>query len=192
MRNRIALFLITVSVLLLGVTLVHGDTFEIDDTHSTVHFHVKHMSAGIFVGRFDAVSGTLDFNPEDPTQSSIEVTVQANSVSTNNDRLNGHIKSPDFLNAAQFPEITFKSTSIEKTGEDTYDVTGDLTIRGTTKQITAEVRHTGTSEIRGKRIGFAAEFEVPRREFDVNYGKDEVVGDIVTIAFNLEGFVPEE
>ncbi|HSR66713.1 MAG TPA: YceI family protein [Acidobacteriota bacterium] len=191
MRNRIAMFLLTFLIMTLGLTFVQAETYKIDDTHSTVHFHVKHMSAGIFVGRFDAVSGTLNYDPENPSNSSIEVTVRADSVSTNNDRLNGHIKSPDFLNAAQFPEITFKSTSVEKTGEDTYQVSGDLTIRGITKQITTTVQHTGTSEIQQKRIGFMTRFDVNRFDFDVDWGKDEVAGETVTIAFNLEGVAAE-
>ena len=116
----------------------------------------------------------------------MKIEVKTGSVDTRTERLDGHIKSPDFLNAAQFPVLSFVSKSFKKVGTGTYDVVGDFTLRGVKKEITIRAEHIGTSEIRGKRIGFSTTFTINRRDYQVNYGADEVVGDQVTLVIDVE------
>jgi len=194
MRNR-ALLAASVLTLLLAAALpaaLAAETYQVDPTHSSVHFRVRHVSASIFQGRFNAVSGSLTFDEADPSKSSISVEVKADSVDTRTERLNGHIMSPDFLNAKQFPVITFKSTGWKKTGDHKYEVTGQFTLRGITKDLTVEVEHVGTSTMMGSRIGFSTSFTINRRDFEVNYGTDEAVGDKVTLIVEIEGVIPKE
>jgi polyisoprenoid-binding protein YceI len=194
MRNR-ALLAASVLTLILAAALpatLAAETYQVDPTHSSVHFRVRHVSASIFQGRFNDVSGSLTFDEADPSKSSITVEVKAGSVDTRTERLNGHIMSPDFLNAKQFPVITFKSTGWKKTGDNKYEVTGQFTLRGITKDLTVEVEHIGTSNMMGPRIGFSTSFTINRRDFEVNYGTDEAVGDQVTLLIEIEGVVPKE
>lgn len=194
MRNR-ALLAASVLTLILATVLpasLAAETYQIDPAHSGVHFRVRHVSASMFMGRFDDVSGSLTFDEADPSKSSITVEVKADSVDTRVERRDGHIESPDFLNAKQFPVITFKSTSFKKTGDHKYEVAGQLTLRGVTKDLTVEVEHIGTSNMMGPRIGFSTTFTINRRDFGVNYGTDEAVGDQVTLFIDVEGVIPKE
>jgi polyisoprenoid-binding protein YceI len=163
-----------------------GEVFKIDPVHTSVHFRVKHMSASMFQGRFNETSGSVTWSETDPGRSAVKIEVKAGSVDTRTERLDGHIKSPDFLNAAQFPVLSFVSKSFKKVGAGTYDVVGDFTVRGVKKEITIRVEHVGTSEIRGKRIGFSTTFTINRRDYQVNYGADEMVGDQVTLVIDVE------
>lgn len=192
MRNRA---LLAASVLILAAALpatLAAETYQIDPVHSGVHFRVRHVSASMFMGRFNDVSGSVTFDKADPSKSSIVVEVKADSVDTRVERRNGHIQSPDFLNAKQFPVITFKSTSFKKTGDNTYEVAGQFTLRGVTKDITVEAEYIGTSDMMGPRIGFSTTFAINRRDFGVNYGTDEAVGDLVTLIIDIEGVIPKE
>jgi polyisoprenoid-binding protein YceI len=163
-----------------------GETFKIDPVHTSVHFRVKHMSASMFQGRFNESSGSVTWNEADLTKSAVKIEVKAGSVDSRTERLDGHIKSPDFLNAAQFPVISFVSKSWKKVGTGTWDVFGDFTLRGVKKEITIRAEHIGTSEIRGKRIGFSTTITINRRDYQVNYGADEMVGDQVTLVIDVE------
>jgi len=194
MRNR-ALLAAFVLTLILGAVLpasLAAETYQVDGVHSSVHFRVRHVSASMFMGSFNGVSGSLTFDEADPSKSSITVEVQADSVDTRNERRDGHVQSPDFLNAKQFPVITFKSTSFKKTGDHKYEVAGQFTLRGITKDVTVEVEHVGTSTMMGPRIGFSTTFDINRRDFEVNYGTDEAVSDKVTLIIDIEGVIPKE
>ncbi len=191
MKNRVIIGSALMSALLLAAPAQAwaAETYSIDPVHTNVHFRVKHLSASIFQGRFNDISGQVVFDADDPSGSSIDIRIKAESIDARNDRLNGHIKSPDFLNAKQFPNLTFKSTSVRKTGERTYQISGQLSIRGVTKDLTVEAEHIGSSEFgrMGKRIGFSTSFTINRRDFNVNYGNDAQVGDELTIILDLEG-----
>jgi len=165
-----------------------AETYKIDGTHSSAHFRVRHLSASIFQGRFNDVSGSLTFDEADPAKSSVTVEVKAGSVDTRDEELDGHVKGPDFLNAKQFPVVTFQSTRFQKKGDGTYEVTGNFTLRGITQELTVEARHVGSSNLGrfGPRIGFSTTFIINRRDFQVNYGTDETVGDEVTLVIDIE------
>ncbi len=158
--------------------------FEIDGAHSAVVFRIKHLGISYTYGRFDEVSGTVDFGGSN----AVSITIKTGSVSTGNAKRDGHLKSPDFFSAKEFPTITFKSTSWKSVEGDSYDVTGDLTLHGVTKSVTAKVEKTGEGD-RGKmgyRIGFHTELDIKRSDFGMTK-LAQAVGDDVHLAISVEG-----
>lgn len=132
---------------LMAGSVFAADTYEIDPTHAWVGFKTNHAGWSNAHGTFKAVAGTISFDKDDVTKSTIELTIEANSIDTNFEKRDTHLKSPDFLNAEEFPQITFKSTAIEKTGDKTAKVTGDLTLVGTTKPVTLDVTWNAESAL---------------------------------------------
>lgn len=117
---------------------------ESDPAHTTASFAVKHMMVNTVRGEFTKVNATLDWDKDDPSKSSVTAKMDASSIDTHNDKRDGHLKSPDFFDAAKCPEITFKSTKIEKAGGDRYKVTGDLTMHCQTHPATFDATFTPT------------------------------------------------
>jgi polyisoprenoid-binding protein YceI len=165
-----------------------ADTYGVDSVHSSVIFRIKHLSASYFYGRFNDVSGNISFNEGDPSKSSFDVQVKADSVDTKNGGRDKHLKSPDFFNVKQYPTITFKSKQVKKTGDQQYEVTGDFTLHGVTKPLTVKVEHTGTGKgMKGEqRAGFETTFTIKRSEFEMSFMLDGL-GDDVQITVSLEG-----
>jgi polyisoprenoid-binding protein YceI len=121
----------------------------------------------MFYGRFNDIAGTItgDENP------AFDISIDINSVDTNNEKLDAHLKSPDFFNAVEFEEMTFKSSATKKVGDDKYEVTGDITIHGVTKPLTVMMSKTG--QVKGRRgelIGFEMEFQISRTDYGMSYG----------------------
>lgn len=168
---------VVAAVLVLGLVVpVFAESYVIDPVHTTVIFKIQHMGAGRFIGRFNATSGKLAWDEKDPSKSSIEVSVKSDSVDTANADRDNHIKGPDFFNAKQYPTISFKSSKVEKAGEH-YTVTGDLTLHGETRPVTAKFEITGHGKHlkSGKPlIGFEATFKIKRSEF----GMKQMVGPL--------------
>src|SRR4030081_840864 len=131
---------LTLVVALIGASLFSAnaaDTFKVDPVHSFVLFSVQHLGIANTYGRFNDISGTVVFDKDNPAKSSVEVSVPLDSLDTHNSIRDRSLKSPDFFNAKQFPTMTFKSTKVEGSG-DTLEVSGDITIRGVTKPLTAD------------------------------------------------------
>jgi polyisoprenoid-binding protein YceI len=198
MRNRTVTFVIALfATLALGVSLVaqtSGEakpvsSFRVDTVHSMANFRVQHLGAGMFWGRFDDVQGSITFNEQDADGLSFDISIGIESVHTGNDQLNGHLKSPDFFNAREWPRMSFKSTDAKKTGAKTYDVTGRLTIRDVTKTVTVPIEFTGAADMgRGVRVGFEATFKIMRDDYGVSYGVENgSVGNETGIIVTLEG-----
>jgi polyisoprenoid-binding protein YceI len=160
--------------------------YSIDPVHSALVFRIRYNGIANFWGRFNELSGNVLFDPEDLEKTSIEVTVKAASVDTGNERRDGHLKSPDFLSAKQHEEIRFKSTGVKKTGDDSIEVTGDLTLRGVTRSVTAKVRYGGQAPNfdGGVRLGFDGSLTIDRGEFGVSFGKG-TLGDEVELILGL-------
>jgi polyisoprenoid-binding protein YceI len=171
----------------LGLTAYAGDTYKVDPVHSSIIFSIKHLGVTDFYGDFKEISGTVSFDSADASKSSVELTLPVASLDTRNEKRDQHLKSPDFFNAAQFPTITFKSNKIEGTG-DTYKISGDLTIHGVTKPITAEFKKG--AENKGQkgevRSGGETRFTIKRSDFDMKFMAGPL-GDDVNIILSLEG-----
>jgi polyisoprenoid-binding protein YceI len=169
----------------LASAAVAADTYKVDPAHSFVLFKVKHLNIGNAYGEFTDVSGTIKVDDDKPENGSIDITIKAESISTNVPKRDEHLRSPDFLNVKQFPVITFKSTSIKKSGEDTFEVTGDLQVHGVTKPVTTTFKRIGMGKDPwGKfRAGAEATFTIKRSEFDMKFMLDGVSDDVqITVA----------
>lgn len=162
--------------------------YTLDLVHSTVLFKVKHANASWAYGRFNDFSGTLMFDAAKPEASSFEVSIKADSIDTANAKRDQHLTSPDFFNAAEFPTIDFKSTSLKKTGEHTYELAGNVTLLGVTKPVTAKLEHTGNGKNNAgaEVIGAEATFTIKRSDFGMTYGLAGI-GDEVHITVSIEG-----
>lgn len=163
--------------------------FGVDDVHSLALFRVQHMGASNFWGRFNTVEGSFAFTPGSAEGMRFDITIKTDSVDTGVDKLDQHLRSPDFFAAKDFPTMTFKSTGATKTGESTYDLKGDLTIRGITKPITAKLDFAGMADMgMGQRSGFEATFTIQRGDFGVSYMLDKGgLGKDVRVVVCLEG-----
>ena len=166
-----------------------ADEFAVDGVHSSVVFKIKHGGVSYFYGSFAAVDGKFRIDINEPSNTVIDVAVDTGSVNSNNTRRDGHLKSPDFFNADQFPKLTFKSTGATSGADGMVMVTGDLSYRGQTKSITVPVDVTGEAESRrGMRQGFHSEFTFKRSDFGGSYGiENGSLGDEVTIIVSLQG-----
>lgn len=167
-----------------------NDGFKVDSVHSFAFFKVLHNSVAYSGGRFKDISGTFNLDSSKPEASSIDLTIKIDSIDTANEKRDQHLKSGDFFSAKEFPTATFKSKSVKKTADGTYEVAGDLTLRGTTKPLTATVKDTGQGAgMRGEQVaGLWTEFTINRNDFGVSYmSGSKALGDQVTIMISLEG-----
>ena len=170
MKNAFSLIAVAVAACIAHSPSFAAD-YKIDPVHSFALFKVKHMGASYVYGQFTAMEGAISFDAGNPEASSVEVTIKSESVTTHNAGRDRHISGPDFFNVKEFPVLTFKSSSWKKAGENTYAVTGDFTLLGVTKTITATVEHVGDGAMRGKEIaGFHAVFSIDRSDFGMQYG----------------------
>ena len=164
-----------------------ADTFKVDPVHSFVLFSVQHLGIANTYGRFNDISGIVVFDKDNPSKSSVELSVPVESLDTNNAIRERSLKSPDFFNVKQFPTLTFKSTKVEGSG-DTLKVSGDLTIRGVTKPVTVDFKkgREGKGVFGEWRGGGETRFTIKRSDFGMTFELGEV-GDEVTIILSLEG-----
>lgn len=164
-------------------------TFQVDAVHSAVVFRVGHLGVAKFWGRFNSISGSFAYDEADPAASMFDFTVATESVDTGNEARDRHLKSPDFFNAREHPNITFQSTAIEPASSDKWNVTGDLSLHGVTKSVTASIEWIGEGQTRqGFKRGFEATFTIKRSEFGMSYGlENEAVGDEVKLIVAVEG-----
>lgn len=144
-------------------------------------------------GQFKEFTGTIKMDPENPASSSVEFRIDAASIDTRNERRDGHLRSEDFFWVEKHPEISFQSTGIEKTGDSTYDVTGTLTMRGVSREITLPVELFGVMQDPwgNQRAGFGTETVLDRKDFGIEWNQalDQggfVLGDDVTVRIRLE------
>ena len=159
--------------------------FTVDPVHSTSIFRAHHFGAGMFYGRFNDVTGTIDIVEGLPE---FAISVAIDSVDTNNEKLDGHLKSPDFFNSVEFPEMTFKSSSAKKIGDEKYEVVGEITLHGVTKPLTVVMAKTGqVTNRRGEMIGFETTFTLNRSEFGMTYGVESgALSDNIKVIVALE------
>ena len=164
---------------------VNESAFQIDSVHSTAIFKAHHLGAGMFYGRFNDVTGSIRIDDGVPA---FIVSIDIDSVDTNNTKLDGHLKSPDFFNVVEFPTMTFKSSSAKEIGDEKYEVVGEITMHGVTKPLTVMMAKTGqVINRRGEMIGYETEFNITRSDFGMMYGVDGgALSDEIKVIVALE------
>lgn len=180
------------AVLALASPALAADTYQFDKSHTTVGFQVRHIFT-MLGGKFQDFSGTIKVDKAKPESSSVEFTIQAASISTNDPKRDEHLKSPDFFDTATHPTITFKSTAVKPAGNNVYQVTGDLTMRGVTKSITIPVTLLGEGKDPwgNEKMGFETSTTLDRKDYGINWNKtlDQggvLVGDEVKVQISIE------
>jgi polyisoprenoid-binding protein YceI len=167
--------------------VVAAESYQIDTAHTAVTFKVSHLGLSWCHGRFNDVSGRFSIDSAEPASSSFELAIKSESVDTNNEKREQHLRSPDFFNVKQFPTVTFKSTSV-KAIKGGYEVTGDFTLHGVSKPITFTLEGGAKAEFPPgvQRTGFSSQLKFKRSDF----GMDKMVGaigDEVWVAISFEG-----
>ncbi|MGB3551371.1 MAG: YceI family protein [Candidatus Binatus sp.] len=184
---------IAIAVVVALPVLAHADSWQIDSSHTSVEFTVRHMMISNVKGQFQKTTGTITANGNDPASAKVDVTIDASSVDTRVERRDAHLKSPDFLDVAKFPTITFKSTKVEAAGPNKWTMTGDLTIHGVTRPVVLDVEGSGPPiQVMGHtRAGASATGKIKRSDFGLTWNKaletgGVLVGDDIAISIDVE------
>ena len=185
MRLRSVLAAMVIGLFVLAGSALAADTYKIDPVHSAVIYRIMHFGVGNAYGRFDEPTGTVMVDNGAPTEFTFEV--KTDKVDTGNPKRDAHLKSPDFFDAKQFPTITFKSKEVKSTGDNKFDVTGDLTMHGVTKSITVPITKTGEGDTKmmGYRTGWETQVDLKRSDYGIN-GLQGPVGDDVHLIIAFE------
>ena len=163
--------------------------WEIDPSHSEALFSVKHAMITTVRGHFNVISGHLHIDDQNPANSWVDAQADASSINTRDERRDGHLKSPDFFDVAQYPTITFKSNKVEHVGGDNYKVTGDLSMHGVTKPVTfdAEYGGQGKDAFGNQRAGISVKGRVNREDWGLTWNAAlETGGVLVSKEVNIE------
>jgi len=179
-------------------TAARSGAWIVDIAHTNVGFVVRHMMIAKVRGNFTRVRGEVQLPEGSSIPTAIAAEIEAVSVDTRDDQRDGHLRSADFFDVENYPRLTFKSTAILKAGDTTFDVTGDLTIRATTKSVTlpVEVEGRATDPQGGRRIGYSARFRVDRRDFGLTFNQaletgGVLIGNEVDIELDIEAVASE-
>lgn len=169
-------------------------TYNIDPTHSGVHFQIRHLMISTVRGSFTGLKGTVTHDPENPSETTIDAEVQVDTITTNDEKRDGHLKSADFFDAAQYPVMIYKSTEVMKSSGSSYTVNGDLTLHGVTKRVVLNVEEV-TEETKdpwgNTRIGATAKGKLKRSDFGLVWNAametgGVMLGDEVKIEFDIQ------
>jgi polyisoprenoid-binding protein YceI len=167
--------------------------WNIDPTHSGVHFTVRHMVISKVRGAFAHWQGVVDFDEQNPAASKVSVRIEAASIDTHEPKRDAHLRSADFFDVEQHPALTFESTKVEQLADQQYRVTGNLTIRGVTRSVVLETEYLGGGKDPwgNQRIGFAARTSINRKDFGLTWNQaleagGVLVGDKIEIALDVQ------
>jgi len=167
--------------------------WTIDKSHSEIQLSVRHMMISKVRGRFESFSGTVDFNEENPAASAVDVTIDASTINTRDAQRDGHLKSADFLNAEEFPALSFKSKRVEVLGENKGRIYGDLTIRDISREVVLDAEYTGQAKSPWgtTSAGFSATTSFDRKDWGLGWNQaletgGILVGDKVDVSIDLE------
>ena len=168
------------------------DTYKIDPVHSSISFKVRHFFSYVN-GSFTKFTGTINVDPDHPEKSSVTATIDAASINTGNQKRDEDLRSADFFETEKFPEITFKSKSVKRTGADSGDIIGDLTMHGVTREITLHAKFLGKGKGMGDRAisGWQVTADpIKRTQYGLNWSKVvegvAAVGEDVTVMIEVE------
>ena len=195
MKNTILKQSFNVAALALAIVLsstpvaaeiASAGSYKIDPDHTTVLFTVSHLGTSNLVGRFNTVAGNINLNPKG--DSMVEVTIQTDSVDTNHQKRDVHLRGPDFFNAKQYPVMKFASTKVSYNNQgEPVSVTGNLSLHGSTRSVTLDVKPVGAGKDPwgGYRAGYDASTAIKRSEFGMNFMPGGI-GDDISISLNIE------
>ncbi len=193
MKSWISKSAIALAIVVVLPVLARADTWQIDPAHTNVEFTVRHMMISNVKGQFQKTAGTITADGSDARSAQIDATIDASSVDTRVEKRDMHLKSPDFLDVAKYPTITFKSTKVEAEGPNKWKVTGDLTLHGVTKPVVLDVEGSGPPiQVMGNtRAGASATAKINRSDFGLTWNKaleagGVMVGDEVAISIDVE------
>src|SRR3954468_22476280 len=176
--------IIALFVLAFAATAFAADVYTIDPAHSSATFSVRHMMISTVPGRFSGISGTINYDEKDITKSSVEATIKTATISTDNDYRDKDLKSANYFDVEKYPEITFKSTKVEKRGEQLVAI-GDFTMHGVTKQIELPFEINKATTPRGTVIGATADTKLSRKDYGITSGAG-MVSDDIKISLSVE------
>jgi polyisoprenoid-binding protein YceI len=189
MRFWLTLF----TTFILGISAAaQVETWQLDPAHSAAHFAVRHMGISTVRGAFSKLSGTVQYDPADPSKTVIDVTIDAASINTRVEPRDKDLRSPNFFDVEKFPTIVFKSKRVEAEGKGKLKITGDLTMHGVTKEVVLQVEGPNgpIKDPRGNsHMGASATTQVNRKDFGIN-GSPGGVGDDVLITLDVEMVKP--
>lgn len=174
--------------------------WQIDTAHSEVQFKVRHMMVSWVRGQFERFSGSVNLDTENPENTTVAIDIEAASIATRQADRDAHLRSPDFLDADKYPVLSFRSTRVERTGQNTAKLIGDLTIRGVTHEVTLDVAYSGQHKSPfGPFVsaGFSAETKINRKDWGLMWNAaietgGVVVGDEIQISIEMELMQPIE
>jgi polyisoprenoid-binding protein YceI len=176
---------------------IPGGDYKIDPAHSIIGFAIRHLEINWVEGRFKDFNGTIRYDESDVTKSSVEFTAKVESIDTGVAQRDNHLRTADFFEVAKYPEMTFKSTRVERKGKGSYVLYGDLTLKGVTKEVSLPFTITGAIKDPwgNTRFGINAQTKINRRDYGITYGKALEnggidVGNEVTIGLQLEAVKP--
>jgi len=168
-------------------------SWKIDPSHSEIQLSVRHMMVSKVRGHFGSFSGEVDFNEENPAASSVDVTIDASSISTRDSQRDDHLKSPDFLDVEEYPALRFKSNRVEVVGEKKGRIYGELTIRDISREVVLDAEYTGQAKSPWgtTSAGFSATTSFDRKDWGLGWNQaletgGILVGDKVDVSIDLE------
>ena len=175
-----------------GLQIPEAGTYTLDQGHTTIEFVGRHLMITKVRGRFTDFDGAIVIG-DSPEQSSVEVTINTSSVDSSDDKRDGHLRSPDFLDVENYPTITFRSTRVDINSDGTAEVTGDLTVKDVTRPVTLDVEFDGAQADPwgGQRLGFSAHTEIDREDWGLTWNValetgGVLVGKKIRLEFNVE------
>lgn len=189
--SRLAPFVALAFLALAPAARAEKETFTFDKAHSEFGFKVRHFVSKVG-GRFTKFDGTIELDRANPASGAVNLKIDAASIDTGNPNRDKHLNTPDFFDTAKFPDITFKSTKIAAKGKDTYEVTGDLTMKGVTKPVVLTVTAGGFANDGqgGQKAGFDVAGKISRKDFGVNWNSivdgNAMLSDNVDVLITVE------
>ena len=193
-RKKYSLLISTILLLTFNNALALASSYITDPPHTSIGFNVKYLMITDVFGKFNSYEAKVEIDETTKELIGAEANIEVASLTTENSKRDGHLKSPDFFDASKFPNITFKSKDVKKISKNKYEMIGDLTIKGITKTIILRGEYTGfidAGKMGGQRIGYTAEGIIDRKDFDLNWNRNldqggVVIGDKVVIELNIQ------
>ena len=193
-RKKYSLLISTILLLTFNNALSLASSYITDPPHTSIGFNVKYLMITDVFGKFNSYEAKVEIDETTKELIGAEANIEVASLTTENSKRDGHLKSSDFFDASKFPNITFKSKDVKKISKNKYEMIGDLTIKGITKTIILRGEYTGfidAGKMGGQRIGYTAEGIIDRKDFDLNWNRNldqggVVIGDKVVIELNIQ------